>query len=94
MTTYTAWMTDEESGNEGVYDFEAPADLLDQTPVRIVRTFMDHVDRDLFPRTPIDYEINAAIKHGPGGVVTAMGSWLHGPGTTAMPFTLFIGRRR
>ena len=93
MPTYRAWMTDAESGNEGVYDFEGPADLFGQTPVRIVRAFMEHVDRNLFPAVHIDYEINAAIKHGEHGVVTAMGSLIteHGPG---IPFTLFIAPRR
>lgn len=93
MSMYRAWMTDAESGNEGVYDFEGAADLFSQTPVRIVRAFMEHVDNNLFPAVHIDYEINAAIKHGDHRVVTAMGSLIteHGPG---IPFTLFIAPRR
>lgn len=94
MATYRAWMTDEESGNEGVYDFEGPDDLFDNTPVRVVRAFMEHVDRDLFPAHRIDYEINAAIKHGPNPVVTAMGSWLGERDRPGMPFTLFISGPR
>jgi hypothetical protein len=93
MATYRAWVTDAQTGNEGVYDFEARDDLLDDTPVRVVRAFMEHVDRDLFPAEHVDYEINAALKHGSHRVVTAMGSFIleRGPG---IPFTLFIADRR
>jgi hypothetical protein len=93
MASYTAWMTDAETGNEGVYHFEGPDDLFRQTPVRIVRTFMEHVDQRLFPALHIDYELNAALKHGEHQVVTAMGSLIteKGPG---IPFTLFIAPRR
>lgn len=50
---------------------------------------MEYVDAKIFPKEHIDYEINAAIKHGRHKVVTAMGSFLieRGP---AIPFTLFI----
>ena len=89
MTSYTAWMTDATSGSEGVYRFDAADDLFAQTPMRIVRTFFEQVDRDLFPCRHIDYEINAVLKHGDHGVVTAMGALLngHGPG---IPFTLTL----
>jgi hypothetical protein len=92
MAKYTAWVTDPNSANEGVYTFEARDDLFEQTPMRIVRTFMEDVDQTLFPAHDIDYEINAAIKHGPHKVVTAMGSFLSsmGPG---VPFTLYIAAR-
>lgn len=89
MPTYTAWMTDAETGNEGVYHFDGPADLFRETPARIVCAFMAHVDRAIFPAAHVDYELNAALKHGDHRVVTAMGSLIleHGPG---IPFTLFI----
>ena len=37
MASYRAWVTDAESGNKGVYDFEARGDLFNDTLVRIVR---------------------------------------------------------
>ena len=93
MATYRAWVTDADTGNEGVYDFEARGDLFDDTPVRIVRAFMEHVDRDVFPKEHVDYELNAAIKHGHHKVVTAMGTLIldKGPG---LPFTLFIAEKK
>lgn len=54
MATYRARMIDSATGAEGSYDFEAPDDLLSTTPVRIVRTFMEHVDKDLFPHQHVD----------------------------------------
>jgi len=76
MAEYVATIIDGESGGEGRYDFEGPDDLLNQTPVRVVRTFMEHVDKDLFPRQLVDYELNAAFKSPHkqlGSVITAMG---------------------
>lgn len=92
MMTYRAWLTDAVYGNEGVYDFEGPDTLFSETPVRIVRAFMEHVDHDLFPREHVDYELNAAIKHGDHQVVTAMGSLLFDR-PPAIPFTLVISRK-
>jgi len=93
MAMYRAWMTDAVNGNEGVYDFDGRDDLFDDTPVRIVRTFMEHVDQDLFPREHIDYEINAALKHGQHKAVTAMGTLILRKGGPGLPFTLFIAEK-
>ena len=89
MTTYTAWMTDAETGNEGIYPFDGPDDLLAQPAIQIVQHFMAYVDRDLLPAEHVDYEINAALKHGERGIVTAMGTLLVETGH-GIPFTLFI----
>ena len=92
MATYTVWVTDPNSANEGIYTFDARDNLFDQTPIRIVRTFMKEVDQTLFPAHAIDYEINAALKHWHHKIVTAMGSFLDkkGPG---IPFTLYIAEK-
>lgn len=92
MATYTAWMVDAETGSEGTYDFEARDDLFDDTPIRIVRVFMEHVDKDIFPAEHVDYEVNAALKHAPHQVVTAMGSLILEKGPS-IPFTLFISTK-
>jgi uncharacterized iron-regulated protein len=92
MATYTAWVTDPNSANEGVYTFDARDDLFEQTAMTIVHTFMEAVDETLFPASVLDYEINAALRHGPHKVLTAMGSFLSddGPG---IPFTLYIAAK-
>jgi alpha-D-ribose 1-methylphosphonate 5-triphosphate diphosphatase PhnM len=93
MATYAARMMDAVSGGEGRYDFEAEEDLLSRTPVRVVRAFMDHVDRDIFPRVPVDYELNAAFANREHQVVTAMGSLIHDDDPPT-PFLLMISAAR
>ena len=63
MTTYRARLMDADSGGEGTYDFEEREDLMDGTPVRIVRAFFEHIDRTVLHTRFIDYEINAAFKN-------------------------------
>ncbi|MGX1307619.1 hypothetical protein AB7M35_002339 [Amorphus suaedae] len=92
MATFIANMIDAETGSDNRYDFEGPDDLLDRTPVRVVRHFMEIVDRDLLPKEHIDYELNAAIKNRQLGVVTAMGSMMLERGGE-IPFLLMISKR-
>lgn len=93
MARYTARMMDAETGGEGRYDFDGPDDLLQQTPVRVVRAFMEHVDREMFPLTHVDYELNAAFKDAGRGVITALGSLIH-DGDPPSPFLLMISAAR
>ncbi|SMF38388.1 hypothetical protein SAMN06265365_102441 [Tistlia consotensis] len=74
MATFKAHMLAADTGGEGVYAFDAPDGLLQQTPARVVRHFMERVDRSLLPHEHVDYELNAALKNAEKGVVTAMGS--------------------
>lgn len=92
MATFIANMIDAETGSDNRYDFEGPDDLLDRTPVRVVRHFMEIVDRELLPKEHIDYELNAAIKNRQLGVVTAMGSMMLERGGE-IPFLLMISKR-
>ena len=93
MATYRARMMDAETGDDGLYDFEAHDDLMNDTPVRVVRTFFEHVDRTLFPTKHVDYEINAAFKNKERRIVTCMGS-LHVEGDVPpAPFLLMISRQ-
>jgi hypothetical protein len=87
MQSYRAWVIDAVTGSEGVYDFEGPDDLFDNTPISIVRTFVDYVGKNFLPGESVDYELNAALKHEHHKVVTAMGSFIleRPPG---IPFTL------
>ncbi|MBP5858980.1 hypothetical protein KAJ83_18315 [Marivibrio halodurans] len=94
MALFTARMMDAASGSEGRYDFEADDDLLDRTPVRVVRAFMEHVDREIFPRVPIDYELNAAFANRDHHrVVTAMGTLIHDDDAPT-PFLLMISSKK
>ncbi len=93
MATYRARMIDSATGAEGSYDFEAPDDLLSTTPVRIVRTFMEHVGKDLFPHQHVDYELNVALKHSGHDIVTAIGALVleHTP---TLPFMVMISSKK
>ena len=89
MARYRASVMDAESGNEGIYEFEAEDGLMETTPVRVVRKFMEYTDRKLITHQHIDYELNAAFKNDKRHVVTAMGSLVleHEP---PIPFLLMI----
>jgi len=92
MATYTARMMAADTGAENTYSFDGPDDLFKQTPVRIVRTFMEYVDVKLLPAEHIDYELNAAFKNDKAQVVTALGSLIleHGG---SIPFLLMIATK-
>ncbi|MBL28057.1 MAG: hypothetical protein CMM50_10980 [Rhodospirillaceae bacterium] len=93
MTTYRARLMDAATGGEGVYEFEDDESLIKQTPVRIIRRFMEHVGNDLIPHAFRDYELNAAFKNEHADIVTGLGSLIlaHGP---ALPFVIMIARKR
>ena len=93
MAIYTARLMDAKSGNEGLYDFEAPDDFLTRTPVRVVRHFMEFVDKDVLPSQHVDYELNAALKNPAGSVVTAMGNLHFEHGEDPAPFLLMIAAK-
>ena len=92
MARFTANMMDAETGSGNHYEFDGPDDLLDRTPVRVIRHFMEIVDRDLLPRKHIDYELNAAMKNRAIGIVTAMGSMILEKGGE-IPFLVMISRK-
>jgi acyl CoA:acetate/3-ketoacid CoA transferase beta subunit len=89
MAQYIARLMDAETGAEGKYPFEAGDLLMEESPVRIVRTFMEHVDKKLFPKQHVDYELNAAFKSIKFNVVTALGA-LEFEDDEPVPFTLMI----
>ena len=74
MTTYRARMMDASTGGEGIYDFEDGDALLARTPVRVIRTFMEHVGHELIPANYEDYELNAAFKNDDAQVITGLGN--------------------
>ncbi|MCP5432930.1 MAG: hypothetical protein H6923_06640 [Alphaproteobacteria bacterium] len=92
MTTYHARVLDAETGGEGRYTFEGPADLFKETPARIVRAFMDHVFTDILPTEKNDWELNAALKNPEREVVTAMGAF-HFANRAPSPFLIMISSK-
>ena len=92
MSTYTAVVIHSETGGEGRYDFDYDGDLLARSPVKVVRAFMEVVDKTLLPAEHIDYEINAALKSPSGNTVTAIGSLIR-ENDGAMPFMMMISKR-
>lgn len=89
MTTFRARMIDSSTGGEGIYDFEESDDLLDSSPVRVIRKFMEHVGKDIIPHSYEDYELNAAFKNKDAHVVTGLGTLIlhHMP---PLPFAIMI----
>ena len=66
---------------------------MNDTPVRVVRAFFEHVDRAAFPTKHVDYEINAAFKNKERGIVTCMGALHLEGGASPAPFLLMVARK-
>jgi len=88
MKTFAAVVMHGKRAAENRYTFEAADDLLDQTPVRVMRAFADAVERRL-SIGDIDYEINAAMKNAEHRVVTVLGEF-HFENGGAQPFVCMI----
>ena len=93
MAAYRARMMDAVSDTQAVYEFEGPEDLMNDTPVRVVRAFMEHTERSRFATPHSDWELNAAFKNPERGVVTCMGSFHLAADQPPAPFLLIIERR-
>ncbi len=89
MPTYHARMLDAETGGEGRYRFDAPADLMSRTADEIVATFFDHVEKEVL-RRHADWEVNGVMKNRERGVVTAIGSLIPHKNDPPLPFLLMI----
>ncbi|MEL6100618.1 MAG: hypothetical protein AAFV87_05465 [Pseudomonadota bacterium] len=72
MKTYHAVLMHGARGGEGRYDFEGDDDLLDRSPVKVMRACMDAIEErpDI---NHLDYVINAAMKNDEYRVVTVLG---------------------
>jgi hypothetical protein len=90
MAQFAAVLMHGKRGGEGRYEFAGRDDLLDDTPVRIMRAFMESVEA----RNGIghmDYEINAALKNKDHGVVTVIGDIIFDH-ANRQPFMCMISR--
>jgi hypothetical protein len=90
MADFRARFLDPMSEGEDVFDFDAHEDLMNDTPVRIVRAFFGGADPGRFRTKHQDWELNAAFKNRERGVVTCMGAWHLGEGEAPVPFLLLI----
>lgn len=92
MAVYRARMLDALTPGEDTYEFQARDDLMNDTPVRIVRAFFETIDRSLIPVVHVDWEVNAAFKVADRGVACVMGL-LHLKEGAPVPFTVFVSRK-
>ena len=89
MAQYRARMMDASTGGEGIYDFEDGDALMSETPVRIIRRFMEHVKHDLISSAYKDYQLNAAFKNDDVNVVTGLGTLIL-TNQPPIPFAIMI----
>lgn len=87
MAKYQAILMHGERGGEGRYVFEGNDDLLKKSPMKVLRLFMEHLDKTA-GLGHIDYEVNAAMKNKEKGVITALGNLDLGNDT--QPFVCMI----
>ncbi len=95
MTTFFARIMDGETGNEGAYQFEGPANLMDLTADEIVGAFFEEVDRQVL-HDHLDWELNAVMNNRQRHVVTAIGSLIpekNEKNVPPIPFLLMISDR-
>lgn len=88
MAKYTAVLMHGKRSAEGRYEFDGDEKLLDGTPVRIMRAFMDSVEAHSNVGH-IDYQINAALKNEQHQIVTVIGEIMF-EGGEHQPFTCMI----
>lgn len=93
MAKYRAILLFPEGANEGRYEFDAPESFMQNSPSRIVDTFLSTVDGLDLPGTPIDNEINAAHNFRDIQTVTASGSMVMRSGNH-VPFVAMISPAR
>ncbi|MEL6435278.1 MAG: hypothetical protein AAFP99_00650 [Pseudomonadota bacterium] len=89
MANYRAIVIHPKTGGEGRYDFENKEGLMEKSPIKVMRRFMEFVDKKVLPAEHIDYELNAAMKSDNGKVVTAMGTMILESGAR-LPFVTLI----
>ncbi len=91
MAIYQTILIDGRTGGEGRYNFEAPDDLMERTPVRAMRAFMESVAARAILNGHQDYEINAAMKSPHREIITTLGT-LHLTNGDQAPFMAMISK--
>ncbi|MEL6205378.1 MAG: hypothetical protein AAFR47_08720 [Pseudomonadota bacterium] len=88
MPTLTATLMHGKRDAEGTYSFDVSDTTAADTPVRIMRAFMEHIQATANVGH-IDYEINAAMKNRDKQITTVIGEMVFEAGNRE-PFTCFI----
>lgn len=73
MAKFLTILIDGRTGGEGRYTFQGPDDLMERTPIRAMRAFMESVEAKEVLHGHQDYEINAAMKSRHHEVITTLG---------------------
>jgi len=89
MAKYRAILLFPQGSNEGRYEFDAPETFMQNSPSRIVDTFLSTVEGLDLPSAPVDNEINSAHNFRDIQTVTASGSFILRTGTN-VPFVAMI----
>ncbi|WP_158964846.1 hypothetical protein [Chachezhania sediminis] len=92
MKKYQAVIMHGAHEGEADYMFEGPDDLMDRTPVRVMRAFMEYLDSTA-GLGHIDYEINAAKRNREQRVVTILGDLVFAP-DDVKPFMCMISEKK
>jgi hypothetical protein len=89
MAKYRAILLFPQGASEGRYEFEAPESFMQNSPARIVDTFLNTVEGLDLPGGIVDSEINAAHNYRDLQTVTASGALIVRFGK-AVPFVAMI----
>lgn len=90
MATYEAVLMHGERGGEGRHKFNGPDDLMEHSPITVMRVFMAYLDEHA-GLGHIDFHINAAMKNDKYGVVTVLGELVFAK-DDHQPFACFISK--
>jgi hypothetical protein len=91
MARYVGRMLHGRSGAEVDHPFDGPDDLMESSPIGVMRFFMAHVSEKGFLEHR-DYEIYTALKSRDGAVVTVAGEFVYAAGNSS-PFVCMIAAR-
>lgn len=93
MPKYRAILLFPQGASEGRFEFDAPETFMQNSPSRIMDTFLSTVDGLDLPGTVVDNEINAAHNFRDIQTVTASGSFSMKSGKS-IPFVAMISPAR
>ena len=88
MAKYGATIMHGNRDAQRTIEFDGPDDLIEHSPMTVMRTFMAHLD-ETADLGHIDYHVNAALKNDKYQVVTVLGELVFGKGDH-QPFMCMI----
>jgi hypothetical protein len=93
MPKYRAILLFPQGANEGRFEFDAPESFMDNSPSRVMDTFLSTIDNFDLPAVVVDNEINSAHNFRDIQTVTASGSLTLKNGNS-VPFVAMISPAR